>query len=295
MTAHKQLGEFFDGIGAVIFDLDGVITDTASVHMTAWKQLFDEYLLERATDSGEPFLPFTHEDYISYVDGKLRYDGVHSFLESRSIQLPYGEPEDSPETETICGLGNRKNATFRRALAETGAEVFPTTVTLIERLRAASVKVGCVSSSANCRPILDSVRLLPLFDFIIDGIDARTEGLPGKPAPDTYVECARRLGNEPDAAAIVEDAVSEDADLRIDSADCAVIGNPHLSQVVADEVRADHRGGGLAATGRSCAGEVSYTAARTGHARNEHMLGKLLFFPVIGDQVDGKAVVPFLQ
>lgn len=208
MTANSQLRDFFEGIGAVIFDLDGVITDTASVHSTAWKHLFDEYLMSRATVPETPFVPFTQDDYIAYVDGKLRYDGVQSFLESRNIELPWGSPDDPPESETVCGLGNRKNATFRRVLAETGARVFTTTVSLIERLRATSVRIGCVSSSANCRPILDSVDLLPLFDAIIDGTDAAAEGLPGKPAPDTYLECAHRLGVEAGAAAIVEDAVS---------------------------------------------------------------------------------------
>jgi beta-phosphoglucomutase family hydrolase len=204
-TAPNPLVELRD-ITAVIFDLDGVVTNTASVHMAAWKQLFDEYLSDRA--SGGPFVPFTHDDYIAYVDGKLRYDGVQSFLDSRGIELPLGDPEDGPETETICGLGNRKNQMFHRVLKDQGAAVFPTTVAWIQRLRSETIKIGCVSSSANCRPILKSVDLLHLFDHIIDGIDARTQCLPGKPAPDTYVECARRLDTEPASSAIVEDAVS---------------------------------------------------------------------------------------
>lgn len=202
-----QLSPLFDEVAAVIFDLDGVITDTASVHRAAWKQLFDDYLATRAPAPAQS-APFTEQDYLSYVDGKLRYDGVRSFLESRNIALPYGDPADPPDTETVCGLGNRKNAMFRSVLAEEGARVYSTSVTLIEQLRAAAVKTGCVSSSKNCRPILESVELLDLFDAIIDGTDAETRGIAGKPAPDTYLECAHQLGVAPIAAAIVEDAVS---------------------------------------------------------------------------------------
>lgn len=178
------------------------------MHRAAWKQLFDDYLRDRADNTGEPFSPFTGQDYVSHVDGKLRYDGVRDFLESRGIMLPDGGPGDAPDTETVCGLGNRKNYMFRQKLAEDGARVYDTTVTLIERLRAASIKTGCVSSSMNCRLILDGVGLLPSFDAIIDGADAESRGIPGKPAPDTYLECASMLGIEPGAAAIVEDAIS---------------------------------------------------------------------------------------
>ncbi len=208
MPAQYQISSVFDGMAAVIFDLDGVITDTASVHTAAWTQLFNGYLEQRARSDGTDFVPFTGDDYVSFVDGKLRYDGVKSFLESRGIDLPYGDPSDSPDQETVCGLGNRKNGMFRRALDEEGAEVFPTTVTLIERLRSMSVKTGCVSSSKNCRLILGSVGLLASFDAIIDGRDAEEGGIPGKPAPDTYLECARRLGVEAGDAVVVEDAIS---------------------------------------------------------------------------------------
>jgi beta-phosphoglucomutase family hydrolase len=207
--ATTDLPDLTSGIvSAVIFDLDGIITDTASVHTTAWKSLFDGYLEDRAAATGTEFSPFEDSDYLTYVDGKPRYDGVKSFLESRNIHLPDGSPDDSPESETICGLGNRKNRYFLDALAATGARVFPTSVRLLERLRNAGVATGCVSSSKNCRFVLESVGLLDQFDAIVDGIDASARDLPGKPAPDTYLDCARQLGVDPADAAMVEDALS---------------------------------------------------------------------------------------
>ncbi len=207
MEANKP--NLFTGeISAVIFDLDGVITDTASVHSTAWAALFDGYLAKRAAQTGEPFEPFSDQDYLTYVDGKPRYDGVRSFLESRGIDLAWGSAEDSPDEETVCGLGNRKNHLFRATLAAHGAEVFTTSVDLLNALREAGIKTGCVSSSKNCRFVLESVGLLNHFDDILDGNDAADRGLPGKPAPDTYLDSARRLGTEPAAAAMVEDALS---------------------------------------------------------------------------------------
>jgi HAD superfamily hydrolase (TIGR01509 family) len=170
--------------------------------------LFDEYLMARATADGRPFVPFAERDYLTFVDGKPRYAGVQSFLESRDVELPYGAPADSPDEETVCGLGNRKNDLFRRALAEEGAQVFTTSVELLEKLRGAQIKTGCVSSSRNCRFVLESVDLIGSFDDILDGNDAAERGLPGKPEPDTYLDCARRLGVEPTSAAMVEDALS---------------------------------------------------------------------------------------
>ena len=206
--ADENIPDLFSGeVAAVIFDLDGVITDTASVHSTSWAALFNGYLAERAGEGGT-YEPFDEQDYLAYVDGKPRYDGVQSFLESRGIHLPFGSPDDSPDEETVCGLGNRKNRLFRQTLAEGGAQVFTTSVDLLESLRRAGIKMGCVSSSKNCRFVLESVDLIGHFDDILDGNDAAERGLPGKPAPDTYLDCARRLAVAPSAAAMVEDALS---------------------------------------------------------------------------------------
>ncbi|MEX1280635.1 MAG: beta-phosphoglucomutase family hydrolase [Acidimicrobiia bacterium] len=199
---------FAGDVEAVIFDLDGVITDTASVHATAWKRLFDEYLRERAESRDEEFAEFTEQDYLTYVDGKPRYEGVASFLESRDIELPWGDPDDGPDAETVCGLGNRKNRLFRDTLAADGADVFGASVTLLGRLRDAGIATGCVSSSKNCRFVLESVDLMDAFDEILDGNDAAERGLPGKPQPDTYLDCARRLGVDAARSAMVEDALS---------------------------------------------------------------------------------------
>ncbi len=201
--------DLFSGeVEAVIFDLDGVITDTASVHSKAWAALFNEYLAARAEAGGPAFVPFTEDDYLAYVDGKPRYEGVRSFLESRGIDLPYGTADDEPTAETVSGLGNRKNTLFRRTLAEDGPQVFETSVELLNLLRNADIRTGCVSSSKNCRFVLESVNLLGHFDDILDGNDAAERGLTGKPAPDTYLDCANRLGVAPGAAAMVEDALS---------------------------------------------------------------------------------------
>lgn len=198
--------DLFDGsIDAVIFDLDGVITDTASVHADAWKALFDRFLEQR---DGPGFTPFDEADYLAHVDGKPRYDGVASFLESRGIRLPWGDPGDPSDALTVCGLGNRKNDLFRAVLAERGATVFPTSVRLLEALSDHGIARGCVSSSKNCRFVLDSVDLTEHFDEILDGTDAARRDLPGKPAPDTYLDCAARLGVAPQRAAMVEDAIS---------------------------------------------------------------------------------------
>lgn len=208
-TADAGVPDLFAGdVQAVIFDLDGVITDTASVHFAAWKALFDGFLQACADERGEPFLPFDEQAYLLYVDGKPRYEGVRSMLESRGVNLPLGTAADDPGAATVCGLGNRKNALFLDALAEEGAQVFQTSVDLLHRLHEAGVRTGCVSSSKNCRFVLESVGLLEEFDAILDGNDAVDRGLSGKPAPDTYLDCALQMSVEPGAAAMVEDALS---------------------------------------------------------------------------------------
>lgn len=199
-------GDRFD---AVLFDLDGVLTATAELHATCWKKMFDAYLKQRAAATGEPFQPFEiATDYKQYVDGKLRYDGVRGFLESRSIDLPWGDPDDPPNRETVCGLGNRKNALIQEALAGGEVEVFGSSVDLVRQLRGAGIKTAVVSASKNCQAILRAARIADLFDTRVDGVVAARLQLPGKPAPDTFLEAARQLGVEPERAVVVEDAVS---------------------------------------------------------------------------------------
>lgn len=202
---HILSTEAFD---AVLFDLDGVITATARVHAAAWKQLFDEFLAARAERDGTPFRPFGDEDYRLYVDGKPRYEGVASFLASRGLSLPLGSPEDTPDAPTVCGLGNRKNVLFNALLRRDGVEVFDSTVAVIRRLRAAGVRTAVVSSSKNCATILEVGGISGLFDLRFDGVEAARLYIKGKPAPDTYLEAARRLGVVPARAVVVEDALS---------------------------------------------------------------------------------------
>jgi len=194
---------------AVLFDLDGVLTDTAGVHADCWKRTFDEFLRRRADRTGDPFQPFDIEgDYRLYVDGKRRYDGVRSFLHSRGIDLPEGSPDDPPDAETVCGVGNRKNALVSQALEEGGVEVYQGSVDLVRALRDAGVKTGVVSSSANCAAVLRAAGIADLFEVRVDGKVAAELELPGKPAPDTFLEAARALGVDAKRTVVVEDAIS---------------------------------------------------------------------------------------
>ncbi len=204
MTNHA--GDLFKvGLKAVLFDLDGVVTDTAAVHAEAWKRLFDSYLAKRDGRQAPFRVP---EDYTAYVDGKPRYEGVRSFLLGRGIDLPWGTVDDPPDAETICGLGNAKNIFFNQVIDEDGVDVFESTIRLIEALRAAGVKTACVSSSKNCRPVLERTGLLGHFDVVFDGNDLQRENLPGKPEPDAFLRSAERVGTTPATTAVVEDAVS---------------------------------------------------------------------------------------
>jgi trehalose 6-phosphate phosphatase len=196
-------------IDAVLFDLDGVVTRTAKQHAAAWQELFDSYLRQRARRENTPVQPFDVEsDYQRYVDGKPRHEGVESFLRSRGINLPYGDPADSPDQESICGLGNKKNLIFRQLLESQGVEVFDSTVALIRRLRSHGFKTAIVSSSKNCAAVLEAAGLVDLFDTRADGTDIARLQIKGKPAPDIFLLAAERLGVAPARAAVVEDAIA---------------------------------------------------------------------------------------
>jgi len=194
---------------ALIFDMDGVITDTASVHARAWRRVFDEYLQWRRDHDESEFEPFDEvADYRRYVDGKPRLDGARSFLEARGIHAPEGEPGDGIEAGTIQGIGARKNDMFQRELEENGVDVFPDAASLLHACRAARMGAAIVSSSRNCQPVLEAAGLLAEFDQRVDGLTLAELGLPGKPAPDMFLEAADRLGVEPSDAAVFEDAES---------------------------------------------------------------------------------------
>ena len=197
-----------DGITACLFDLDGVLTQTAKVHYAAWKEMFDAFLRSRAARTGEPFVPFEAPDYAAYVDGKLRHDGVRSFLSSRSIALAEGSESDPPEVDTVHGLGTRKNEMVLAILERDGVDVYPASVTYLEKCRRAGLGRGLVTSSRNGRAVLQAADLTELFDAVVDGEVAAAKALAGKPAPDMFVEAAARLGVEPARAAVFEDAVS---------------------------------------------------------------------------------------
>lgn len=205
----KPVVELSSGnLDAVIFDMDGVVTRTASVHAAAWKRLFDDLLAAR-TPPGESFQPFDiGTDYARYVDGKPRYDGVADFLASRGITLPYGSPSDPPEEASVCGLGNRKDVYFWQLAEEGGVEAFQSTVELIRRLKAAGIKVGVFSASKNAQAVLSAANVRDLFDEKVDGVDAEELDIPGKPHPAMLLELARRLGTEPNKTAVVEDAMA---------------------------------------------------------------------------------------
>jgi len=197
-----------DGVRACLFDLDGVLTQTAKVHAEAWKQMFDDYLRSRAEATGREFVPFTQDDYDTYVDGKPREDGVRSFLASRGIELPDGSHDDPPGRETIRGLGNRKNEIVLRLIHERGVQPYEGSVRYVKAAREAGLRRAVVSSSTNCRDVLRAAGIEDLFEERIDGMVAEREGLKGKPAPDTFLAGARALGVEPSEAAVYEDALA---------------------------------------------------------------------------------------
>jgi beta-phosphoglucomutase family hydrolase len=193
----------WDDYDAALFDLDGVLTPTADVHMMAWNKMFSEFLAGRGVED-----PYTESDYFDYVDGKPRYEGVRSFLESRDIHLPDGEPGDPSSMETVCGLGNRKNDAFSAVLAEDGVTAYPGSVSLLDHLARIGVKIAVVSSSKNAPAVLTAAGLRDRFTVVVDGNVAHAQGLQGKPSPETYVSAAELLDTPVDRAVVLEDAIS---------------------------------------------------------------------------------------
>jgi beta-phosphoglucomutase family hydrolase len=203
---HILTREQFD---AVLFDLDGVLTDTQGLHAACWKKMFDEFLRKRAESRGEEFHPFSiTEDYYPYVDGRLRSDGVRDFLKSRNISLPEGDPDAPRESETVSGLGNRKNDMVNDLMETEGVDVHSDSVAWVQLLREEGYKTAVVSASSNCKAVLISAKILDLFDIIVDGNFAANLGLAGKPSPETFLKAAEKLGVDPKRTVVVEDAIS---------------------------------------------------------------------------------------
>jgi beta-phosphoglucomutase family hydrolase len=198
-----------DRYDAVLFDLDGVVTDTAQIHASSWKRMFDEFLQRRAARTGEAYRAFDiTTDYKLHVDGKPRYDGVRDFLRARGIDLPSGSPHDPPDADTVCGLGNRKNDLVNAAIGAGEVVAYPGSVAWVRELRAAGIKCAVVTSSQNRSAVLEAVGLEGMFDAAVDGNTIVEQGLEGKPAPDSFLKAAEALGVSPERAVVVEDALS---------------------------------------------------------------------------------------
>jgi beta-phosphoglucomutase family hydrolase len=220
-------------IRACLFDLDGVLTQTARVHAAAWKEMFDAFLRARAARTGDAFVPFDPvDDYDEYVDGKPRYDGVRSFLASRGIDLPRGQTSDPPTAETVSGLGNRKNELVLALIHEQGVEAYQGSVRYVHATRDAGLRRAVVSSSANCKEVLAAAGIAELFEVRIDGVVAAREHLKGKPAPDTFLAAARALEVPPARAAVFEDALAGVAAGRAGRFGC-VVGVDRVGQAEA--------------------------------------------------------------
>jgi beta-phosphoglucomutase family hydrolase len=222
-----------DGVDTCLFDLDGVLTQTAKVHAAAWKQMFDEYLKQRAERTGEEFVPFdARADYDNYVDGKPRYEGVESFLQSRGVELPRGKPSDPPDAETVDGLGNRKNALVLDLIHRQGVEPYEGSVRYLHAARDAGLRRAVVSSSTNCKDVLEAAGIEDLLEVRMDGVVAERERLRGKPAPDTYLRAAEMLGSEPKRCAVFEDALAGVESGRAGNVGC-VVGVDRVGQAEA--------------------------------------------------------------
>jgi beta-phosphoglucomutase family hydrolase len=194
--------EFFDA-AAVLFDLDGVITPTAEVHMRAWATMFEQLFADRGVQP-----PYSDADYFQHLDGRPRYEGVAALLESRGIEVPWGDPSDPDDAETVCAIGNRKNRVFAALLEAEGIAAYPGSLAVLDRLGALGIPVAVVSSSKNAVPVLQAAHLVDRFPVIVDGVVAQAEGLPGKPRPDIFLAGAQRLQVDPANAVVVEDATS---------------------------------------------------------------------------------------
>jgi beta-phosphoglucomutase family hydrolase len=231
-----------DHIRAILFDLDGVLTGTAALHRDAWRATFDDFLRQR---DGEGFTPFTDRDYADHVDGRPRADGVRTFLESRGIQLPEGNPDDPPDAMTVNGVGNRKNELVRKIMDERGVTPYPGSLRYLRAARDAGLPIAVVTSSANGAAVLDAAKLTPMIDALVDGLRLAKDHLRGKPAPDSFLAGARALGVEPANAAVFEDALAGVAAGRaggfgyvvgVNRADQADALREHGADVVVDDL-----------------------------------------------------------
>jgi beta-phosphoglucomutase family hydrolase len=209
VAGRSQLGGSNLNFDAAIFDMDGVLTQTAAVHSIAWKRMFDEYLLARESQYGEPFKEFTHTgDYLAYVDGRPRHQGIETFLKSRGVNLPFESTEAGEGSESIRSLGDRKNAFFNQIIESEGVRLYDSTVTLIDELLRQGVKVGLATSSKNSAVILKKTNTARLFATVVDGLVSEKLGLKGKPEPDIFTTASANLGVPPERAIVIEDAVS---------------------------------------------------------------------------------------
>lgn len=208
---------------ACLFDLDGVLTQTAKVHNRAWEETFNDFLRARALAAGHPFLPFDPgADYSRYVDGRPRADGVRSFLASRGVELPEGSVDDPPAADTVNGIGNRKNEVLLRRIAEDGVQVYDGSLAYLHAARWIGLHRAVVSASANCRDVLIAAGIEELVEVRVDGVIAREKGLRGKPEPDTFLAAAAQLGVEPANAAVFEDALAGVTAARAGDFGCVV-------------------------------------------------------------------------
>jgi trehalose 6-phosphate phosphatase len=227
-----KVGVPIGGLDAFIFDMDGVVTDTAGVHARCWKRVFDDFLRARSERTGEDLRLFEEEDYLRYVDGKPRYDGVESFLSSRMISLERGSSSDPPGYDTVCALGNLKDHEFERVVNEEGVKLFESTIAFIRTLRSHGIRTALISSSRHAKTMLAAAGITVIFDAIVDGADAEALGLPGKPEPAIFLAAARQLAVDPSRSVVVEDALAGvEAGHR--GGFCLVIGVDRSSQAAA--------------------------------------------------------------